>query len=57
MNDYQEYFLIRRKKKLRLTKIAEYIGCSQSLLSRFETGDCLMSDDKIEKYKKYIENN
>ena len=52
-----DYLLLRRSKKLRLTKIAKEIGCSQSLLSRYETGDCGMSDDKIERYKKYIENN
>jgi len=57
MKTMDDYLLLRRSKKLRLTKIAKEIGCSQSLLSRYETGDCGMSDDKIERYKKYIENN
>jgi len=57
MNTMDDYLLLRRSKKIRLTKISQEIDCSQSLLSRYETGDCGMSDDKIQKYREYIENN
>lgn len=54
--DWRDQYLIKRRmKKIRMTEIAKYIGCSQSLISRFETGDCSMSTRKIEKYKEYID--
>ncbi|MGG4039287.1 helix-turn-helix domain-containing protein [Heyndrickxia ginsengihumi] len=55
MNEKDEYFLKRRHKKISMQKIANYIGCSQSLISRYETGDCEMSDKKIKKYREYID--
>ncbi|AWC44308.1 helix-turn-helix transcriptional regulator [Bacillus cereus group sp. BfR-BA-01119] len=48
------YIIERRKKKIRLRQLAEYIGCSPSLLSRYETGDCEMDKEKVKKYKEYI---
>ncbi len=55
MNEKDEYFLKRRHKKISMQKIANYIGCSQSLISRYETGDCEMSDKKIQLYREYID--
>ncbi|MEK5521575.1 helix-turn-helix domain-containing protein [Heyndrickxia sp. FSL W8-0423] len=55
MNVKDEYFLKRRHKKISMQKIASYIGCSQSLISRYETGDCEMSDKKIQMYREYID--
>ncbi|WP_026678697.1 helix-turn-helix domain-containing protein [Fictibacillus gelatini] len=55
MNKKDEYFLKRRHKKISMQKIANYIGCSQSLISRYETGDCGMSKRKIELYRKFID--
>lgn len=49
------YIIERRKKKIRLKQIAEFIGCSQSLISRYETGDCEMDKTKVEKYKEFID--
>lgn len=57
MDDREEYLLMRRRKKIRLNTLAAYIGCSQSLLSRYELYQCNMSEDKIQKYKKYIKEN
>ncbi|UTI42436.1 helix-turn-helix transcriptional regulator [Niallia sp. RD1] len=57
MNIKDVYFLKRRQKKISMQKIAKYIGCSQSLISRYETGDCGMSKPKIELYRKYIDRN
>ncbi|MGE6259215.1 helix-turn-helix domain-containing protein [Heyndrickxia sporothermodurans] len=55
MNEKDGYFLKRRKKKISMQKIASHIGCSQSLISRYETGDCSMSDKKIELYREFID--
>ncbi|HDR8016493.1 TPA: helix-turn-helix transcriptional regulator [Bacillus cereus] len=55
MNIKDEYVLKRRKKRIRLRQIAEYIGCSQSLISQYETGNCEMDKAKIEKYKEFID--
>jgi transcriptional regulator with XRE-family HTH domain len=48
------YYMLRRKKKISLTEIAQSIGCSQSLLSMYERGDINMSEPKIECYRRYI---
>lgn len=50
------YILKRRKKKIRLRQIAEFIGCSQSLISQYETDNCEMDRAKVEKYKAFIDN-
>jgi len=55
MSTKEMYVLKRRKKRIRLRQIAEFIGCSQSLISRYETGDCEMDKAKIEKYKQFID--
>lgn len=49
------YTIKRRKKKIRLTEIALHIRCSQSLLSRYETGNCGLHSDKLKMYKQYID--
>ncbi|WP_307397812.1 helix-turn-helix domain-containing protein [Bacillus horti] len=50
------YTIKRKRKKIRLTQIAKVIGCSQSLLSRFEMGETGLHPDKLEKYQTYIDN-
>jgi transcriptional regulator with XRE-family HTH domain len=49
------YILRRRRKKIRLRQLAEFIGCSQSLISRYETENCAMEKEKIRKYKEFID--
>lgn len=56
MDDKEYYYILRRRKRISQGQIAKYLCCSQSLISRYELGDCSMSQEKIEKYKKYIEN-
>ena len=56
MNIKDEYVLKRRKKKIRLRQLAEHIGCSQSLISQYETGNCEMDRVKIDKYNEFIDN-
>ncbi|MEH7042999.1 MULTISPECIES: helix-turn-helix domain-containing protein [Bacillus cereus group] len=55
MNAKDEYILKRRKKRIRLRQLADYIGCSQSLISQYETGNCEMNRFKIDKYKEFID--
>lgn len=55
MNEKEIYLIKRRRKKIGQSQLAKILNCSQSLISRFEKGECEMSKDKIEKYKKYID--
>lgn len=51
------YFLKRKKKGIRLQQIAQYLGCSASWVSRFETGvAATMAVEKMEAYRQYIDN-
>lgn len=54
--EIEQLYLIRRKKGIKLVELAEVIGCSQSLLSKFETGNANMASTKITKYREYILN-
>lgn len=56
MNTRDEYVLKRRKKKIRLRQLAEFISCSQSLISQYETGSCEMDRAKVQKYQDFIDN-
>lgn len=50
-----EYLLKRRKKKIRLRQLAEYIGCSKSLISQYENDECEMDFTKVKKYRDFID--
>ena len=52
----EEYYMMRRKKKIRLHEMTNYVGCTVSMLSKYETDKAIMSDFKIEKYKEFIAN-
>lgn len=55
MNERELYLILRRRKGISQIELARVLNCSQSLISRFEKNKCEMSDDKIKKYKQYIE--
>ncbi|QNG61986.1 helix-turn-helix transcriptional regulator [Bacillus sp. PAMC26568] len=55
MTKKEEYLLKRRTKKIRMKELAKYIGCSQSLISRYETNICGMSKEHIQRYREYID--
>lgn len=55
MTERQRWMVKRKSKRIRLIQIANYIGCSQSLLSRWECNTCELSPYKLEKYKYFIE--
>ena len=50
-----EYLLKRRKKGISQKELSQVLNCSQSLLSRYERGECGMSKEKIQKYREYID--
>ncbi|WP_031408019.1 helix-turn-helix domain-containing protein [Geobacillus vulcani] len=50
-----EYLLKRRKKRISQKELAEYLQCSQSLLSRYERGECGMNREKEKRYREYID--
>lgn len=50
------YLIKRRKKKISQSEIAKVVGVTQSMISRFETGDCEMSEQKINRYREFIDN-
>lgn len=51
-----EYHLLRRKKGIKLKELAEYVGCSIALLSKYESGKSGMKKEKVELYREYIDN-
>ncbi|MFC0235655.1 helix-turn-helix domain-containing protein [Fictibacillus phosphorivorans] len=55
MNLREEYLLKRRRKGITMNKLAAYVGCSQSLISRYETHNCGMSKTKLERYREFID--
>lgn len=55
MNERELYLILRRRKGISQIELAKVLNCSQSLISRFEKNKCEMSDDKIKRYKQYIE--
>lgn len=50
-----EYLILRRRKGIDQTELAQYLKCSQSLISRYEKGNSGMSQKKIELYRQYID--
>lgn len=49
-----ELFIMRKRKRIKLKDIAEFIGCSISLLSRYENLSVHMDFNKAIKYEQYI---
>lgn len=49
-----EWKVERMKKKITIEEIADYIGCSGSLISLYENNKRGMKWDKVEGYKEYI---
>ncbi|MFB5088631.1 XRE family transcriptional regulator [Psychrobacillus sp. PGGUH221] len=50
-----ELFVMRKRKRIKLSQVAEFVDCSISLLSRFENQQVAMDKEKIKKYREYIE--
>lgn len=48
------YIMLRKKHKITLKKLAQYIGCSQALICRWEKNQIPMDTQKVQKYYEYI---
>ncbi|MGM7635496.1 helix-turn-helix domain-containing protein [Bacillus sp. Hm123] len=56
MTEKEEYLLKRRRKNIRLVQLASVLGCSHALISMYENNKSNMSQERINKYKNYIDN-
>jgi transcriptional regulator with XRE-family HTH domain len=54
LTEREELVILRKRKNLTLKDISEEIGCSISLLSKFEKNRCELSPEKFKKYKSMI---
>lgn len=54
LTEQEKFSLWRKRNKIPLKTLAEYIGCSQSLISRWECGLLNMADEKVGLYRKFI---
>ncbi|WP_052947647.1 helix-turn-helix domain-containing protein [Aneurinibacillus tyrosinisolvens] len=54
MEKREQFVTLRRRKKLQAKTVAEYIGCSQALISKYERGESYMSEVKVKLYEKFI---
>lgn len=53
VNEFDYFYLTRKKSGITLQEIADHIGCTKSLLSKFEHGQNI-AQEKVIKYKQYI---
>ena len=56
LTDKEKYIVWRKRKKITIVNIAKEIGCSHSLISKYENGTADMSNEKLMKYRKIILN-
>ena len=50
----EEIYMMRKRKRIKLSEIADYINCSISLLSRYENLSVHMDREKVIKYEYFI---
>lgn len=51
----EEYRIKRIMKYIRLRELADLLGCHLATVSHYENGRYDMSEDKVAKYKEYID--
>jgi len=51
----EEYVIKRKRKGIRLRQIANYIGCSEALLCKYEKGHIELKDKTKELYERFID--
>lgn len=57
LKEREIYVIKRKRKKIRLKELAEYVGCSVALLSKYENGATNLNPEKLQLYKRYIDQN
>ena len=50
-----EYRILRIMKRIGIQELATLLNCHVSHISNYENGRTGMSDDKVKKYQKYIQ--
>lgn len=55
INERELYQLKRKRLKIKLTEIGDFVGIDASCISRYERYQANMSKDKRLAYKKYID--
>lgn len=55
VNQREFYVIWRRRNKVTLKQVADYIGCSDALICKWERGKCEISDYKLKRYNQFIE--
>jgi|BioPla2DNA2_1021312.scaffolds.fasta_scaffold00610_19 transcriptional regulator with XRE-family HTH domain len=53
LEEREQFVVWRKRNKITLEKVSQYIGCSISTLSRYETGKKKLYDDLLEKYREF----
>lgn len=51
----EEYVIKRKRKGIRLRQIANYIGCSEALLCKYEKGHIDLKDSTKKLYEYFID--
>lgn len=54
MNKRENFYLMRRRKKIKLKDIAAHIGVSESMLSQYENNIKNLQPEKEMKYDNFI---
>lgn len=55
LTDKEKYIVTRKRKNIKLKTLAERLECTIALVSMYERGLSGMSDDKVKKYKEFID--
>lgn len=54
LTDKESYKIIRKRKKITLKDIADYIGADVSVVCRWENNKRYMNKEQVERYIEYI---
>lgn len=54
ITDKEEYKIIRKRNKITLKDVADYIGSDISTISRWENNKRYMSNEQVQRYVNFI---
>lgn len=56
LEEREQFVVWRKRNKITLEKVSEYIGCSISTLSRYETGKRQLCENLLQRYRQFKNN-
>lgn len=56
LEEREQFVVWRKRNKITLEKVSEYIGCSISTLSRYETGKRQLYENLLQRYRQFKNN-